>query len=145
MAELHILIILFFVSIESATIIPPQTDVLLLGLFSVKKYSALLLLSTAVAGSVLGGLINYFIGKYLRVFENKKWFPVKKKYLKQTEALFKKHGKTALLLAGMPVVGDAVAFTAGMLHINPALFALCAAISRAVRYGFLWVVFALSL
>lgn len=145
MAEIHILIILFFVSIESATIIPPQTDVLLLALFAAKKYSVLLLLAAAVAGSVLGGLVNYGIGRYIRVFENKKWFPIKQKYLKQAEDLLQKHGRASLLLAGMPVVGDAVAVTAGVLHINPVLFAVSAALSRAARYGFLWVLTAFSL
>ena len=145
MAEIHILIILFFVSVESATVIPPQTDILLLALFSAKKYSVILLLASAVAGSIIGGFVNYFIGRYIRVFENKKWFPIKQKYLKQTENLFQKHGRVALLLVGMPVVGDAVAVTAGMLHINPALFAISAAISRAARYTFLWFFSLLSL
>ena len=145
MAEIHVLIILFFVSIESATVVPPQTDVLLLALLAAKKYSVILLLDAAVAGSVLGGFFNYFIGRYVRVFENKKWFPIKQKYLQQTEDLFKKHGRVALLLVGMPVVGDAVAVTAGMLHINPALFAASAAISRAARYSFLWLISLLSL
>ena len=38
MAEIHVLIILFFVAVESATIVPPQTDVVLLALFAAGQY-----------------------------------------------------------------------------------------------------------
>ncbi len=138
MAEIHVLLILFFVSIESATLIPPQTDVLLLALFATDQYRAWALLCTAVAGSVLGGLGNYYIGRYIRIFENKKWFPIKKDYLQKAEGILQRHGKISLLLCGMPLVGDAVAITAGISHINPALFAAAAAISRTVRYTVLW-------
>ena len=138
MAEIHVLIILFLVSIESATIIPPQTDVLLLALFAIDQYRVWLLLCTAVAGSVLGGLGNYYIGRYIRVFEKKKWFPIKPQYLARAERILQRHGKSTLLLSGMPLIGDAVAITAGISRISPALFAGAAAISRSVRYAALW-------
>ena len=138
MAEIHVLIILFFVAVESATLIPPQTDVLLVALFATGQYRAWLLLATAVAGSVLGGLGNYYIGRYIRVFEKKKWFPVKKEYLEKAEGILQRHGKISLLLCGMPLIGDAVAITAGMSRVSPALFAAAAAISRTLRYTALW-------
>lgn len=140
MAEIHVLIILFFVAVESATIVPPQTDVLLLALFAAGQYRAWLLLAAAVAGSVLGGVINYYAGRYIGVLEKKKWFPVKQKYLDKAARIFERHGKLTLLLAGMPVIGDAVTLCAGMLRVNLCLFVLMAALSRAVRYGFLWAV-----
>lgn len=54
MAEIHVLIILFFVAVESATIVPPQTDVLLLALFATGQYRAWLLVLAAVAGQCAG-------------------------------------------------------------------------------------------
>ena len=138
MAEIHVLIILFFVAVESATLIPPQTDVLLVALFATNQYRAWLLLITAVAGSVLGGLVNYYIGRYIQIFEKKKWFPVKQEYLEKAESILQRHGKISLLLCGMPLIGDAVAITAGMSRVSPALFSGAAAISRTIRYAALW-------
>ena len=138
MAEIHVLIILFFVAVESATLIPPQTDVLLVALFATNQYRAWLLLITAVAGSVLGGLVNYYIGRYIQIFEKKKWFPVKQEYLEKAESIWQRHGKISFLLGGMPLIGDAVAITAGMSRVSPALFSGAAAISRTIRYAALW-------
>ncbi len=138
MAEIHVLIILFLVSIESATLIPPQTDVLLLVLFATDQYRPWLLLCTAVAGSVLGGLGNYYMGRYIRIFEKKKWFPIKQEYLLRAERILQRHGKSSLLLTGMPLIGDAVAITAGISCTSPLLFAGAAALSRGLRYTALW-------
>ena len=118
MAEIHVLIILFFVAVESATIVPPQTDVLLLALFATGQYRAWLLVLAAVAGSVLGGLINYYAGRYIRILQQKKWFPIKQKYLDKAARIFRRHGKLTLLLCGMPLIGDAVTLCAGMLRVN---------------------------
>lgn len=138
MAEIHVLIILFFVAVESATIVPPQTDVVLLALFAAGQYRAWLLLCAAVAGSVLGGIINYWAGRYIGILEKKKWFPVKQKYLDKAARIFQRHGKMALLLSGMPIIGDAVTICAGMLRVNLFWFVVLAAVSRTARYGFLW-------
>lgn len=142
MAEIHVLIILFFVAVESATIVPPQTDVLLLALFATGQYRAWLLVLAAVAGSVLGGLINYYAGRYIRILQQKKWFPIKQRYLDKAARIFRRHGKLTLLLCGMPLIGDAVTLCAGMLRVNLLWFIGLAALSRAARYGFLWALYA---
>lgn len=139
--ELHILIFLGGLSVLSATAVPAQASLVMFALMATGKYTAWKLLVVACAGTVAGVSINWWLGHYLSVLENKSWFPIKKEYLQKAQDLFAKHGRLTLLLAGVPVIGDPVMLIAGASKINFGLFLSVAAPAKCVRFVLLWLVY----
>lgn len=139
--ELHILIFQFLISLISASIIPAQGELVMFALMASGKYTAWLLFCTACAGTVLGVSINWFLGRYLSRFQNEKWFPVKTTYIEKAKLLFDRHGRTALLLAGIPLIGDPITIVAGALKINFWFYLFTAGLSKCARYGIVWLIY----
>jgi len=125
-------IIIFIVSLLSATILPLSSETLLI-YYLENGSSSLYLLIFAGLGNTLGSIINYFIGK-----KGVDWLINSKKIsrlrLKKSQKIFKKYGKYSLLLSWLPVVGDPLTFIAGALKFNFKLFIMMVAISKFGRY-----------
>lgn len=135
------LIFLFLSSFLAATIFPAQSELILVGLHLSGKHHWLLLLIIATFGNVLGSLINWFLGFYLINFKDKKWFPVKKTVLNKAMSFYQKWGVWTLLLAWLPIIGDAFTVVAGIFKTNIWLFLLLVTIGKAARYIFLLSIF----
>ncbi len=110
----------------AATLIPLSSEV---ALFAVLKLHQDLLwpaIGIATAGNTLGGLTSYAIGRLI----------AQKKPLEQVERV-QRYGAPILLLAWLPLVGDALCVAAGWLKLNWAAVAAWQAVGRFARY---WVV-----
>ena len=138
MAEIHVLIILFLVGAVSATFVPSQAEVVLFALLATGNYRGWVLVLAATAGNVAGSIGNYYLGKYILNFEDKKWFPVKKNYLDKAEQIFQKHGPVTLLLAWVPFIGDPITIAAGMTRVKMWIFVPLVSLSKGFRYVFVW-------
>ncbi len=139
--ELHILLFLGGLSVLSATMVPAQASLVMFALMATGQYAAWKLLAAACAGTVLGVGINWVLGQYLDRMENKTWFPVKKEYLQKARELFARHGKAALLLAGIPIIGDPIMLAAGAARINFWFFLSVAAPAKCVRFFLVWLIY----
>lgn len=142
MTQLHQLILLFFVALLSASFFPSQAELLLFTLLAIGQDDPILLILVATAGNTLGSVGNYYIGRSLTYWQDKSWFPIKKKYIHKTQNLFQKHGAYTLLLAGIPFIGNPVTVAAGMLKINLWLFIPLVAVGKSVRYVLAWIIYA---
>lgn len=141
MAEIHVLIILFVVGFTSAGLLPSQAEVVLFAILATGDYRAWLLVLVTTAGNVTGCVGNYYVGKYIRKFENKKWFPIKEKYLQKAQLLFQKHGARTLLLSGIPFIGDPITVAAGMSRVDIWIFLPLVSLCKAARYACVWLLF----
>lgn len=141
MAEIHVLIILFVVGVTSAGFLPSQAEVVLFAILATGDYRAWLLVLVTTAGNVTGSVGNYYLGKYISKFKDKKWFPVKEKYLQKAQSLFEQHGPRTLLLAGIPFIGDPLTIAAGMSRVKMWLFLPLVSVSKACRYACVWLLF----
>ena len=141
MPELHILIFQFVMSVISASIIPAQGELIMFALLASGKYTDWLLLTVACAGTVLGVSINWILGRYLSKFQNEKWFPVKGTYIEKAKTLFDKHGRAALLMAGIPLIGDPITIVAGALKVNFGFYLITAGLSKCARYGLVFLIY----
>ena len=141
MPELHILIFQFFISLISASIIPAQGELVMFALLASGKYTAWLLCCAACGGTLLGVGINWVLGRYLSHFQHAKWFPVKTTYMEKAKLLFDEHGRTALLLAGVPFIGDPITIMAGALKVNFGFYLLPAGLAKCARYGIVWLLY----
>ena len=134
MIELSVYGGLFLVALLSASILPLQSEAVLVGLLLSDNYPVWLLLTGASIGNVLGSLLNWYLGKYLQHFQQRRWFPVKPEQLDKASRWYLKYGKWSLLLSWVPIIGDPLTVIAGVLREPFLPFLLLVTIAKVSRY-----------
>ncbi|MES4611645.1 MAG: YqaA family protein [Ewingella sp.] len=121
------LISLFSSSFLSATLLPGNSEILLVGLLTAGSASPLLLVLAASFGNTLGGITNIIIGRLLPKLKPQRGLDTALGWLNR-------FGPAALLLSWLPVVGDVLCVLAGWLRMpwGPVVFFLL--IGKTVRY-----------
>ncbi|HDR2782683.1 TPA: DedA family protein [Enterobacter sichuanensis] len=118
---------LFASSFLSATLLPGNSEVMLVAMLLSGVSQPWLLVLIATMGNSLGGLTNVILGRFFPLRETSRW---------QEKAVgwLKRYGAATLLLSWMPVIGDLLCLLAGWMRISwgPVLFFLC--LGKAVRY-----------
>ncbi len=134
MIELSVYAGLFFIALLSASILPLQSEAVLVGLLLSDNHPVWLLLTVASIGNVLGSLLNWYLGKYLQHFQRRRWFPVKPDQLDKASRWYLKYGKWSLLLSWVPIIGDPLTVIAGGLREPFLPFLLLVTIAKVSRY-----------
>ena len=124
---------LFASSFLSSTLLPGNSEVVLVAMLLSGVSQPWLLVLIATMGNSLGGLTNVILGRFFPLREKSRW---------QEKAVgwLKRYGAATLLLSWMPVIGDLLCLLAGWMRISwgPVLFFLC--LCKALRYVLLaWV------
>jgi len=133
--------LLFMSAFGAATLLPLQSEAVLVTLLLKGQYSALLLISIATLGNVLGSCVNWWLGLKVEQFRHRKWFPVSEKRLQQAQSFYHKYGFYSLLLSWTPIIGDPITLVAGLFKENFWRFLCIVIIAKAGRYLFIyWVV-----
>ena len=118
---------LFASSFLSATLLPSNSEVVLVAMLLSGVSQPWLLVLIATMGNSLGGLTNVILGRFFPLREKSRW---------QEKAVgwLKRYGAATLLLSWMPVIGDLLCLLAGWMRISwgPVLFFLC--LGKALRY-----------
>ncbi len=96
-----------------------------------------LLLIIASSGNILGSIFNWYLGKKISIFQNRKWFPVTPGQLNKSQKYFQRYGLWSLLLAWVPVIGDPLTLLAGVLKVRFSIFFILVGISKISRYVFI--------
>ena len=128
---------LLIISFLAATILPLSSELVLSTMLLTDSFDKYLLLVVASFGNIFGSSVNWYLGKKILIFKDKKWFPVNKKQIAKSEMYFKKYGIWSLLLAWVPIIGDPLTVIAGVLRVNFFTFLLLVSISKTSRYIFL--------
>jgi membrane protein YqaA with SNARE-associated domain len=126
---------LFLSAFLAATLLPAQSEVLLGAMYTQGEHAAWILISIATLGNVLGAVLNWFLGRYLLHFQDRKWFPVKEQALNKATAFYQKYGIWTLLFAWLPIVGDPMTLVAGIFRAPFWAFFTLVAIGKALRYA----------
>ena len=125
---------LFIGALAASTLIPLQSEALLLAALLVEGVSPAAAVVVATIGNTLGGQINWLIGRYARRFENARWFPVGAERLAQAERWYARRGVWSLLLCWTPWLGDPLTIAAGAMRTNFWIFTAITAPARLARY-----------
>ncbi|MFW1736146.1 YqaA family protein [Acinetobacter sp. ULE_I001] len=133
--------LLFLSAFGAATLLPLQSEAVLLGLLIQTQHSAYLLLVVATIGNVLGSCVNWYLGLKIEQFKDKKWFPVSEKNMLKAEKIYQKYGFGSLLLSWIPIIGDPITLMAGLMKENFWRFLLIVTIAKAGRYVFIYLVY----
>lgn len=128
---------LFLAALVAATILPAQSEALLVGLLLGGEHPAALLVLVASLGNVAGSAANWWLGRSLERFKGRRWFPVSASGLARAQRWFGRFGLWSLLLAWVPVVGDPLTVVAGVLRVPFGRFLLLVALGKVGRYALL--------
>ena len=128
---------LFLFSFLAATILPFSSEIILSGMYLTGSFLTLNLLLVASLGNILGSIANWYLGKKISTYKDKKWFPVSPTQLQKSEFFFNKYGLWSLLLAWIPIIGDPITLLAGVLKVRFSIFVLLVSISKISRYIFI--------
>jgi membrane protein YqaA with SNARE-associated domain len=118
----------------AATVLPAASELVLAGTASVEGADILALLIAASVGNTLGSVVNWLLGRFLAVWRDRPWFPIKPEPLARASLWFKRVGVWTLLFAWVPVVGDPLTVAAGALRVNFWLFLALVAVGKTARY-----------
>lgn len=99
--------------------------------------TALGLFAAAAIGNTAGSVFNWWLGRYARHFEGRRWFPFKPKDIEKASDRFQRYGVWSLLFAWVPVIGDPLTFIAGVLRVPFLVLLPLVAIGKAARYAVL--------
>ena len=125
---------LFWASLLAATVLPFQSEVVLLGMLLTHHYNMVLLVLVASLGNILGSVVNYGLGRGLAHFEERPWFPVKRVKIARAEEWYHAYGRWSLLLSWVPVIGDPLTIVAGVLRESFPVFLLLVSVAKVARY-----------
>ena len=117
---------LFISSFLAATLLPGGSEAALFGVLKGYPETLWAALLVATIGNTLGGMFSFGMG----------WLLPQTQQLKHVEKL-RRYGTPALLLAWVPLLGDALCLAAGWLRLNPWQAALFMVIGKFARY---WVI-----
>src|SRR5690554_303490 len=82
---------LFFAAFGAATLLPMQSEAVLVGLLLSEHYIAWVLLLVATTGNVLGSMVNWLFGRYIEHYRHKRWFPVSEQQLQKAQNSYQKY------------------------------------------------------
>jgi membrane protein YqaA with SNARE-associated domain len=126
MTETASLSSLFISSLLAATLLPGGSEAVLFAVLNAYPETLWAALIIATIGNTLGGMVTFGMG----------WLLPQTQQLKHVEKM-RKFGVPALLLAWVPLIGDALCLAAGWLRLNWWQAALFMALGKFARY---WVI-----
>ncbi len=115
---------LFAASFFSATLLPGHSEAALFAFLRFYPEQLWLAVGVATLGNTLGGMTSYVIGRL-----------IPEKASARGLNWVRRYGAYSLLLAWLPVIGDALPLAAGWLRLNPWLSGLFMAAGKFVRYA----------
>ena len=130
MSDALSLLSLFASSFLSATLLPGNSEVVLVAMLLSGVSQPRLLVLIATMGNSLGGLTNVILGRFFPLREKSRW---------QEKAVgwLKRYGAATLLLSWMPVIGDLLCLLAGWMRISGGRCSFFCALARRCAM-FLW-------
>ncbi|MBC3300796.1 YqaA family protein [Pseudomonas sp. SWRI18] len=128
---------LFFAAFGAATLLPLQSEAVLVGLLVSGHFNLWLLLAIATLGNVLGSVLNWWLGRWVEHFKTRRWFPVSDRQLDKARQHYERWGHWTLLLSWLPIIGDPLTLVAGVMREPLWRFLLLVTLAKSIRYGVL--------
>lgn len=126
-------LLLFGAAFLAATILPFSSELILFALLREGRDPAALV-AVATIGNTLGSVVNWYLGRYLLRFRDRRWFYFSRDQIEKAQAWFQRYGFWSLLLAWLPIGGDALTLIAGIMKVRLWLFLLLVATGKGLRY-----------
>lgn len=118
----------------AATLLPASSEVTLAALVQQAVGDPWLLLLFASVGNTGGSIVNWLMGRFLRHYQDRRWFPVSERQINRASSWFARFGLWSLLFAWLPIIGDPLTAVAGLLRVPFLPFLILVAIGKTARY-----------
>ena len=92
---------LFLTALVAATLLPAQSELLLGTLLVQSGEPAWALITVATLGNSAGSAVNWWLGRYLTRFQDRRWFPFSPESLRKAEGWYHRYGRWTLLCSWM--------------------------------------------
>lgn len=125
---------LFVSALGAATLLPMQSETVLVALILTEQYNLFMLFAVATFANVLGSVINAALGRYIEHFRHKSWFPVADDKLERAQNFYHRYGRWSLLLSWVPIIGDPLTVVAGVMREPWWSFLLLVTLAKGGRY-----------
>ncbi len=125
---------LFAAAFAAATLLPLQSEAVLVGLLVLGEHPVPVLLAVATAGNVLGALVNWALGRWALRWQERSWFPVSAEKLASARRHYTRYGHWSLLLCWLPLVGDPLTLVAGVMREPLWRFVALVTLAKGGRY-----------
>ena len=96
---------LFLTALVAATLLPAQSELLLGTLLVQSGEPAWALITVATLGNSAGSAVNWWLGRYLTRFQDRRWFPFSPESLRKAEGWYHRYGRWTPAL--LPASGGA--------------------------------------
>lgn len=134
MFELTSYLGLFLAAFGAATLLPMQSETVLVGMLLSDRYVISTLLAVAIVGNVLGSVLNWVLGRCVERFRHRRWFPVSEAKLAKAQQSYLRYGHWSLLLSWVPIIGDPLTVVAGVMREPFWRFLLIVTLAKGMRY-----------
>ena len=134
MFELTSYLGLFLAAFGAATLLPMQSEAVLVGMLLSDRYVISILLAVAIVGNVLGSVLNWVLGRCVERFRHRRWFPVSEAKLAKAQQSYLRYGHWSLLLSWVPIIGDPLTVVAGVMREPFWRFLLIVTLAKGMRY-----------
>lgn len=136
---------LFLAAFAAATLIPAQSEAVLVALIVSANQPVWLLLLVATVGNVLGSAVNWAMGRFLIRFAGRRWFPASVTQIDKATGWYARWGHWSLLASWVPVIGDPLTLVAGVLREPFGRFLLIVTLAKGGRYlALAWITHSLA-
>ena len=125
---------LFVSALIAATILPMQSETVLVGLMLNGEHWVVALLIVATVGNVLGSVINWVLGRFLLRHRDRRWFPANDQQLNRAQGWYHRYGRWSLLGSWLPIVGDPLTVVAGVMREPLGPFLVLVTVAKGMRY-----------
>ncbi|MGM0770589.1 MAG: YqaA family protein [Halobacteriota archaeon] len=124
---------LFLTSFLASTIFPLGSEALLIYLL-LNKFDLIPVVLVASIGNYLGACTSYYIGLKGRNILISKYLKISNDHILNSETMFARYGSYTLLLSWLPLIGDALVVTSGILKYRFSRFTLFVFTGKFLRY-----------
>ncbi|MDG1339214.1 MAG: DedA family protein [Paracoccaceae bacterium] len=128
---------LFIVAFVESSVFPIPPDVLMIPMIIARPSRAFVIAGVALVGSVLGGMLGYYIGSGLFETVGKPIleFYGKDKYFDEFAVRYQEYGAWAVLIAGVtPFPYKVITILSGATSLNLGVFIVASIVARGLRF-----------
>lgn len=125
---------MFLSAFLAGSILPFSSEAIMVALLALGG-SPWLLLLTASAGNTLGGVSCYCVGRIASPEWLQRTFRIKDKHMQRARALVSRWGAWMGFLCWVPILGDAILVTLGIMRSHPLATNVTMLVGRTLRYA----------
>ena len=123
-------------AVLAGSVIPFSSEAVMVGLQAAGLKAWPLILNGTV-GNVMGGMINYGVGRLGRTDWIEKYLHVKKEKLERAEKFMAGRGAWMGFFAFLPIIGSAITVVLGLMRANITITVISMTIGKFIRFALL--------